>query len=122
MLGGEWVIDDVEPVAMIPSANASGYSDEEQLVQPRVFPLFAEEFLDFEVGVTLAAEIVDRAGRPDFTPADAVTHPFVFETKSTNLRAQLRGCDHQVLRYLQGSSRRINASSSRTWWGSEYSN
>jgi hypothetical protein len=87
--------------------HASGYSDEEQLVQPRVFPLFAEEFLDFQVGVTLAAENVDRGGRPDFTPADAVTHPFIFETKSTSLRAQLNGWDHQVLRYLQGSSRRI---------------
>jgi hypothetical protein len=78
-----------------------------QLAQPRVFPLFPRELLDFEVGVTLAAESADRGGRPDFTPADAVTHPFVFETKSTNLGAQLRGLDQQVLRYLTGSRQRI---------------
>jgi hypothetical protein len=88
-------------------ASHDGYADEEQLVQPRVFPLFARQLLDFEVGMTLAAESTDRTGRPDFTPADAVTHPFVFETKSTNLGVALRGWDHQVLRYLNGSRQRI---------------
>ncbi len=84
-----------------------GYADEEQLVQPRVFPLFVRDLLDFEVGISLAAEKFDRGGRPDFTPADAVTHPFIFEIKSTNLGTALQGWDNQVLKYLTGSSQRI---------------
>lgn len=84
-----------------------GYADEEELVQPRVFPRFAEELLGFQIGVTLSAEAADASGRPDFTPADAVTHPFVFETKSTNLGVELKGWDQQVLRYLTESTKRI---------------
>lgn len=79
-----------------------GYNDEEELVQPLVFRRFAEELLDFEIGMTLAAEQADRNMRPDFTPADAVTHPFVFETKSTRYGVALQGpeLEAQVLRYL----------------------
>jgi hypothetical protein len=84
-----------------------GFSDEERLVQPRVFPRFARELLGFDVGVTLAAERVDEEGKPDFTPADAVTHPFVFETKGTQAGVALAGFDPQVRRYLVHGRPRI---------------
>lgn len=84
-----------------------GYTDEEELVQPIVFPRFARDLLDFEVGVTLAAEQTGTSGRPDFTPADAVTHPFVFETKGTVERLALAGFEEQIGRYLRESRRRI---------------
>ena len=87
--------------------SSTGYSDEEQVIQPRVFPLFARRLLGFEVGVNLAAEESGSSGKPDFTPADAVTHPFVFETKSTNLGVALPGQDEQVGRYLRQSRERI---------------
>jgi len=60
----------------------AGYVDEERLVQPVAFPAFARELLGYDPGADLAAEETNTEGTPDFTPADAVTHPFVFETKS----------------------------------------
>ena len=86
--------------------SGTGYSDEVQLLQPRVFPAFARELLGFDVGTTLAAEQSDRQITPDFTPADAATHPFVFETKSTNLGVTLTA-DEQVGRYLRDGAPRI---------------
>jgi N-6 DNA Methylase/Eco57I restriction-modification methylase len=77
-----------------------GYVDEERLVQPVVFPAFVRELLGFQIGLTIAAERVDLEGKPDFTPADAVTHPFVFETKSSREGSALAGHDDQVRRYL----------------------
>jgi hypothetical protein len=50
----------------------NGFVDEEQLIQPQVFPRFASEFLGFEIGDNLAAETSGVEGRPDFTPADSV--------------------------------------------------
>ena len=84
-----------------------GYADEESLIQPVVFPEFANQLLDFQIGVNLAAEESAASGKPDFTPADAVTHPFVFETKSTSDGAALTGHINQVTNYLHGSRERI---------------
>ena len=69
----------------------NGYADELQLVQPHVFPAFAKQSLDYEPGADLAAEETGHEGTPDFTPADAVTHPFVLETKSTSAGIALAG-------------------------------
>jgi tetratricopeptide (TPR) repeat protein len=85
----------------------AGAVDEERLVQPVVFPRFASELLGFEVGVTVAAERIDAEGKPDFTPADAVTHPFVFEVKSSREGDALAGHDAQLRRYLIFSRPRI---------------
>lgn len=85
----------------------TGYIDEDQLVGPRVFPAFARALLGFEVGVTLAAEQTRKDIRPDFTPADAVTHPFVFEIKGTNSGVELEGHRDQIERYLRSSRQRI---------------
>lgn len=84
-----------------------GYSDEQQLIQPIVFPAFAQYMLGFEPGGDLAAEETGHEGTPDFTPADAVTHPFVFETKSTNKGADITGFDAQITRYLDLGRPRI---------------
>ncbi len=79
---------------------SAGFVDEERLIQPTVFPAFADAFLDWQVQLNLAPEEMGDEGKPDFTPADSVTHPFVFETKSTKEGAALKGFDHQVARYL----------------------
>ncbi|MEX0833025.1 MAG: N-6 DNA methylase [Actinomycetota bacterium] len=87
-------------------ARGRGATDEESLVQPLAFPRFAEELLGFHVGQNLAPEHSEGGGKPDFTPADAVTHDFVFEVKSTRARESLEGFDDQVVRYLhEGGSR-----------------
>jgi hypothetical protein len=65
-----------------------------------VFPAFAKEFLDFDVGLNLAAEHGGEGGKPDFTPADRVTHRFVFETKGSSDGAVLTGHESQVRGYL----------------------
>jgi hypothetical protein len=85
-----------------------GYVDEEGLLQPVVFRLFAEQLLGFKVGVNLAPERHDREGKPDFTPADAVTHPFVFETKSTSFGTTTPDLE-QVDRYLRDGAPRIRS-------------
>src|SRR3990172_3953132 len=84
----------------------AGYVDEERLIQPVVFPRFAEELLGFKVGENLAPESQEGGLKPDFTPADAVTHAFVFETKSTNLGAEPVSPD-QIGRSLREGSPRI---------------
>jgi hypothetical protein len=84
-----------------------GYSDEEGLVQPVVFPKFAKTFLEFEVGTNLAAERASAEGKPDFTPADALSHPFVFETKSTR-ESDFTTHLEQVSRYLTVGQPRIH--------------
>jgi N-6 DNA Methylase len=86
-----------------------GYVDEETLVQPVAFPAFADQLLGFELGQTLAAETSETSGKPDFTPADAVTHPFVFETKSTSEGSALAGHEPQVRRYLVEGRPRIRS-------------
>lgn len=83
-----------------------GYVDEEGLIQPVVFPRFAESLLGFVVGQTLAPERSDPAGKPDFTPADAVTHAFVFETKSSAHGLDTPNLD-QIDRYLHEGAPRI---------------
>lgn len=84
-----------------------GRADERTIVGPKVFPAFAEQVLHFEVGQTLAAEVSGAEGRPDFTPADAVTHPFVFEIKGTDSQELFHGHDEQVERYLTQGHERI---------------
>lgn len=86
--------------------SGNGYVDEERLVQPIVFPRFAQELLGFAPS-DLAAEVNDGAGKPDFTPADLVTHPFVFETKGTRDGSALQGYDEQVHGYLTRGRNRI---------------
>jgi hypothetical protein len=84
-----------------------GRADERTIVGPVAFPAFAEQILGFAIGQTLAAEVSGVEGRPDFTPADAVTHPFVFEIKGTDGRETLTGHDEQVTRYLREGRDRI---------------
>jgi len=81
--------------------------DERKLVGPVAFPMFAARLLGFDVGKTLHAELSGKEGRPDFTPADAVTHPFVFEAKGTEAGLALSGHDEQVGRYLREGRSRI---------------
>jgi hypothetical protein len=71
----------------------TGYVDEERLVQPVVFPAFARELLGYDPGTDLAAEEPNTEGTPDFTPADTVTHPFVFETKGSSKGTEITGYD-----------------------------
>lgn len=85
---------------------AGGGRDEVTIVQPVAFPKFAEAFLSFEVGVSLAPEVSGQEGKPDFTPADALTHPFVFETKATDDR-NFASHEAQILRYLTVGRPRI---------------
>ena len=85
---------------------AQGRADERTIVGPVAFPAFAEQVLGYEVGRTLAPERSGAEGRPDFTPADAVTHPFVFEVKGTDGGVALSNHEEQVTRYLiQGRER-----------------
>lgn len=81
--------------------------DEETVIQPVAFPAFANHLLGWDLNVNLSAEISGKEGKPDFTPADAVSHPFVFETKGTHKGAELRGDEAQVLRYLTDGAPRI---------------
>ncbi|MDA8331738.1 MAG: N-6 DNA methylase [Candidatus Dormibacteraeota bacterium] len=84
-----------------------GFSDEEKLVQPFVFPAFAHQLLGYEPNADLAPEDTAPGIKPDFTPADAVTHPFVFETKGTSEGTALIGHDAQITRYLTDGHPRI---------------
>jgi type I restriction-modification system DNA methylase subunit len=86
-----------------------GYSDEQKVVQPTAFPAFAEQCLGWSLQLNLAPEELGVEGKPDFTPADSVTHPFVFETKSTKELVKLEGFDEQVERYLTEGKPRIKA-------------
>jgi hypothetical protein len=85
-----------------------GRGDERTTVGPTVFPAFVQQILGFDIGQTLAAEISGPEGRPDFTPADAVTHPYVFEVKGTDGGTTLKGHDPQVGRYLREGRPRIS--------------
>lgn len=78
----------------------AGYVDEQRLIQPTVFPAFAQQLLGYDPNIDLAAEETGHEGTPDFTPADAVTHPFVFETKGTSAGVDLAGFESQLRRYL----------------------
>ncbi|MBT1598489.1 N-6 DNA methylase [Curtobacterium flaccumfaciens] len=84
-------------------------ADEETLIQPVLFPAFATDLLNWDLQKNLAAETSAKEGRPDFTPADAATHPFVFETKSTIAGLAIAGYDDQVLRYLTVGAPRIRS-------------
>ena len=84
-----------------------GRPDEQTIVGPKVFPEFAKQILGFEIGRTLAPELTGTEGRPDFTPADAVTHPFVFEVKGTDGKDSLSGHEEQITRYLAKGHERI---------------
>lgn len=88
-------------------AKGPGYTDEETLIQPLVFPRFSEKLLGFTLNQNLAPERQGHEGRPDFTPADSVTHPFVFETKSTKDQISREAFEAQVTRYLHEGRPRI---------------
>lgn len=88
-------------------STSRGQADEERLIQPTVFPRFAEELLGYKVNINLAPEVHATEGKPDFTPADPVTHPFVFETKGTNLGLLERPDVTQILGYLVHGRPRI---------------
>lgn len=81
--------------------------DEETIIQPVLFPAFAKAMLGWDLNVDLSAESSGKEGKPDFTPADAVSHPFVFETKGTHKGPELTGDEPQVLRYLRDGAPRI---------------
>lgn len=85
----------------------NGRRDEETLVSPVVFPLFAKQLLGWDLQTNLAAEHSLASIRPDFTPADAVTHPFVFEVKGTDSLTDLSGHEAQLRRYLNDGAPRI---------------
>lgn len=87
--------------------SGSGYVDEERLLQPTVFPAFAKAFWDWDLQLNLAPEESGHEGKPDFTPADSVTHPFVFETKGTVEGTELKDHDEQIRRYLTDGYPRI---------------
>lgn len=87
--------------------SGSGYVDEERLLQPTVFPAFAKAFWGWDLQLNLAPEESGNEGKPDFTPADSVTHPFVFETKGTAEGTELEGHGEQVRRYLTDGYPRI---------------
>ena len=82
-----------------------------------MFPVFAAQVLGFVVGQSLAAEVSGTEGRPDFTPADAITHPFVFEVKGTDGGDALAGHTEQVTRYLQQGRNRIKRVVLTNLWG-----
>lgn len=86
-----------------------GYVDEERIIQPSAFPAFASQLLGWTLQLNLAPEQSGAEGKPDFTPADSVTHPFVFETKSTKAGTALLGHEDQVGRYLTEGSPRIRS-------------
>jgi hypothetical protein len=86
-----------------------GYSDEEKIVQPTAFPAFADQCLGWTLQLNLAPEESGAEGKPDFTPADSVTHPFVFETKSTNEGVDLHDHAVQITRYLTDGKPRIKS-------------
>lgn len=84
--------------------------DERTVVAPFAFLDFAANLLGWEPGVNLATEISGDEGRPDFVPADAVTHPFVFEIKGTEGAHSIGSSgehDEQVTRYLRDGGPRI---------------
>lgn len=95
------------PISWAEYATKGPRIDEETVIQPVVFPAFASEVLGWDLQANLAAETSSEGGKPDFTPADAVTHPFVFETKGTNAGIGLGGFDEQVLKYLTHGAPRI---------------
>jgi len=97
--------------------NHTGKADERSIVGPIVFPVFAAQILGFVVGQSLAAEVSSTEGRPDFTPADAITHPFVFEVKGTDGGDALAGHTEQVTRYLQQGRNRIKRVVLTNLWG-----
>lgn len=95
------------PISWAEYATRAPRTDEETVIQPVVFPAFAAEVLGWDLQANLAAETSSEGGKPDFTPADAVTHPFVFETKGTNAGVALSGFGEQVLKYLTLGAPRI---------------
>jgi type I restriction-modification system DNA methylase subunit len=95
------------PISWDVYSKRAGKTDEERIIQPVAFPAFAKELLDWDLTINLAAEASDKEGQPDFTPADAVTHPFVFETKGTDAGVELLGHNPQVIKYLEIGAPRI---------------
>lgn len=92
----------------LPKGKGRWPADERQIVAPSAFPSFARQVLAWAPGVNLSTEQQNDEGRPDFIPADAVTHPFVFEVKGTDDGVTVGGDAHmvQVTRYLvKGGSR-----------------
>lgn len=84
-----------------------GVADEATLIAPTLFPEFAQQLLGWQVNQNLAPYTHGVEGVPDYTPADAVTHPFVFDTKSTSAGVSLEGHSPQVTRYLNDGRPRI---------------
>ncbi|MBU1262710.1 N-6 DNA methylase [bacterium] len=72
------------------------WSDELTLISSILLPKFAADVLGFTLEKTLWPQKSEVASskRPDFTPTDTKTHPFVFETKGTD-------CQDLSTHYLQ---------------------
>lgn len=90
------------------SANGGrGFADEAQLVQRSAFQSFANDFLDFQVGHSLATELASPGGVPDYSPSDARLHPFVFECKGTDAMPPFAEHQAQISRYLTTGKNRV---------------
>ena len=86
-----------------------GFVDEERIVQPTAFPVFAKSLLGWTLQLDLSPEVSASEGRPDFTPADSVTHPFVFEAKSTKYLHEFSTHEEQFRRYLTDGAPRVKS-------------
>ncbi len=70
------------------SYTASGFVDEETLIEPTIFPLFLKEILNFTTLDYIPEMRNESHKAPVFTPIDTFAHPFIFETKGSDSRLQ----------------------------------
>ena len=78
------------------------HADERKLIQPILFRKFLEQVLGFSVGNTIWAEQSEDGNIPDFLPVDTLTHPFLFDTKSTAVTEQtIKKHAPQIRRYIR---------------------
>ena len=74
--------------------------DEDKLISPILFRKFLEQILGFELGRTIATQELKVTGKPDYTPVDTRTHPFVFDAKGTDTQ-HLSQHLPQIKKYLK---------------------
>ena len=74
--------------------------DEDKLISPILFRKFFEEILNFKLGETIATQELKIIGKPDYTPIDTRTHPFVFDVKGTDSQ-HLPDHYSQIKKYIE---------------------